>query len=93
MISDTRDKKKKRNSGRTVLSNGGAKIKLRKGIRISQVRCRSCEYYGFLGLDPLLNRLDARTSPLLGSPHEVAQGGYLSPNFLISKSFIRKNNT
>ena len=87
MISDTRDKKK-RNSERTVLSNGGAKIKLRKGIRISQVRCRPREYYRFLGLDPLLNRSDACISPLLGSPHEVAQGGDLSPNFLISKSFI-----
>ena len=36
-----------------------------------------CGYHGFLGPDPLLNRLDARTSPLPGPSHEEAQGGPL----------------
>ena len=34
-----------------------------------------CEYRGFLGPDPLVNRPDARAGPLPGGPHEAAQGG------------------
>ena len=31
-----------------------------------------CGYHGFLGPDPLLNRLDTCAGPLPGSPHEAA---------------------
>ena len=31
-----------------------------------------CGYHDFLGSDLLFNRLDARTDPLLVSPHETA---------------------
>ena len=31
-----------------------------------------CGYHGFLGLDPLLNRLDTCADPLPGPPHEAA---------------------
>ena len=36
-----------------------------------------CEYYGFLGPDPLLNRPGARAGPLPAPLHEAAQSGPL----------------
>ena len=41
----------------------------------SQEKEGHCGYHGFLGPNPLLNRPSTRTCPLLGPPHEVAQGG------------------
>ena len=43
----------------------------------SQEKGGHCGYHGFLSPNPLLNRPNARTGPLLGPPHEAAQGGLL----------------